>query len=213
MDQVTAQIFQYLGEAQLQHQAVSHELDVLLHQIAFHPVSFDGQRLRQELLREGEELADGQEAERERGGGAYLLDGHGVPDDVTDGVFRRFVHQVFEHQTGKVTVKTLNAPQNEHQTGKITVKTLNAPQNEHQTGKVTVKTLNAPQNEHQTGKVTVKTLNAPQSEHQTGKVTVKTLNAPQNEHETGKVTVKTLNAPQSEHETGKVTVKTLNAPQ
>lgn len=41
----------------------------------------------------------------------HLLNLHGVPDDVADHLCRRFVHQVFEHQTGKITVQTLKAAQ------------------------------------------------------------------------------------------------------
>lgn len=40
---------------------------------------------------------------------SHLLDLHGVLDDVCDRLLRRLVDQVFEHQTGKVAVKTLKA--------------------------------------------------------------------------------------------------------
>lgn len=40
----------YLGTAELQHQSVGHELDVLLHELAVHPDQVDGQSLGQELL-------------------------------------------------------------------------------------------------------------------------------------------------------------------
>lgn len=37
----------------------------------------------------------------------HLLDLHGVLDDVADRLCGRFVHQVFEHQTGKIAVQAL----------------------------------------------------------------------------------------------------------
>lgn len=41
----------YLGEAELHHQAVSDELDVLLHQLTVHPDQLHRQSFGQELLR------------------------------------------------------------------------------------------------------------------------------------------------------------------
>ena len=75
----------HLVTLELDEQAVSHELDVLLHEAAVHPDQTDGQRGRQELL----------------------LDLHRVADYLLNPVRRGLVHQVAEHQTCKVTMKTL----------------------------------------------------------------------------------------------------------
>lgn len=114
----------YLAAAELQHQSVGHELDVLLHELTVHPNQIHRQSLGQELLHPDQrDQSDQRETpgrpitrdQRETNSSSlcvtHLLDLHGVLDDVTDSLCRRLVHQVFEHQTGKVTVQTLNTTQ------------------------------------------------------------------------------------------------------
>lgn len=104
----------YLVEAELQHQSVGYELDVLLHQLAVHPDQLHGQSLGQKLLHtesrgEKPQVEDLRSDTEPRGGPTNLFDLHGVPDDGGDCFRRGLVQQVFEHQTGEVTVQTLKA--------------------------------------------------------------------------------------------------------
>lgn len=76
----------YLLASQLHQQPVGHKLDVLLHERPVHSDECTGKGVRQELL----------------------LNTHCVDDYLRDALLRRLVHDVAEHEAGKVTVETLD---------------------------------------------------------------------------------------------------------
>ena len=74
--------FVILLVAKSKKQTISHELDVLVHELGVHAEQSTGQSFSQELL----------------------LDGHGLGDDVLDGLFARAVVQVGEEEAGEIGV-------------------------------------------------------------------------------------------------------------
>ena len=79
------QFLAHLFTVQLPQQPISNKLDVLDHEKAVHANEGDRQGLRQELD----------------------LNLNSVADDFVDALLAGFVHQVAEHQTGKVCVQPL----------------------------------------------------------------------------------------------------------
>ena len=73
-----------LGAFELGEKAISDILNVDSHQLAVHADESDGESFRQKLS----------------------LDLDGFADDLSDSFFAGFVHQVLEHETGEVSVKS-----------------------------------------------------------------------------------------------------------